>query len=152
MVVVTGGGGNFGRAGAEYFHARKAKVVGVDVMPDPLAETMKSFPDESTAISVICDITKEEQVAAMTKAAVDKFGRIDMLWNNAGYQGAMMNTHEYPTADFQRVMDINVVGSFNVMKSVANAMRETGGGTICNTASVAALRGTPTMPACKSFS
>ena len=63
----------------------------------------------------------------------------------AGYQGAMMNTHEYPTSDFQRVMDINVVGSFNVLKSVANAMRETGGGSICNTASVAALRGTPTM-------
>ena len=59
----------------------------------------------------------------------------------------MKNFHEYPHDDFQRVMDINVVGSFNVLQSVANSMRTTGGGSVVNTASVAALRGTPTMPA-----
>ena len=81
-VVVTGGGGNFGRAGALFFAERKANVVVVDVMPDPLAETMGMMPEGCGAISVLCDITKVDQVAAMTKSAVDAFGKIDMLWNN----------------------------------------------------------------------
>ena len=52
---------------------------------------------------------------------------------------------EYSVEDFQRVMDINVVGMFSVMKAVGGAMKEAGGGVICDTASVAGLRGTPAM-------
>jgi len=72
-----------------------------------------------------------------------------MLFNNAGYQGAMTPTQDYPVADFQKVMDINVVGTFTVMQAVAKLMIETGGSgySIVNTASMAGLRGTPTMPA-----
>ena len=86
-VVVTGGGGNFGRAGALFFAEQKANVVVVDVMPDPLAETMGMMPEGCGAISVLCDITKVDQVAAMTKSAVDAFGKIDMLWNNVRRAG-----------------------------------------------------------------
>lgn len=85
------------------------------------------------------------------RAAVERveqtFGKITHLWNNAGYQGAVKPTHEYPLDDFQRVQDINVVGAFRVLHFVSLSMRKTGGGVVVNTASVAGLRGTPAMPA-----
>merc|ERR1719223_747855 len=74
-------------------------------------------------------------------------GKITHLWNNAGIQGVMKMSEEYPVADFAKVQEINVVGSFRVLQAVANSMKKTGGGVIVNTASVAALRGSPTMPA-----
>ena len=61
-MIVTGGGGNFGRAGAVFFHERKARVVVVDVVAEPLEETMKMLSEE-TALSFVCDITKEDQVS-----------------------------------------------------------------------------------------
>ena len=83
--------------------------------------------------------------------------QIDMLWNNAGYQGQIKPTLEYDPADFARVMNINVTGMFIVLQSVAKKMasQATKGGegefshpfSIVNTASVAALRGTPAMVA-----
>merc|ERR1712176_1370175 len=76
-----------------------------------------------------------------------KMGKITHLWNNAGIQGAMKMSDEYPVEDFAKVQEINVVGSFRVLQAVANSMKKTGGGVIVNTASVAALRGSPTMPA-----
>merc|ERR1712010_280346 len=79
--------------------------------------------------------------------AVTAFGKIDLLWNNAGYQGKIVPTLEYPVDDFQMVMNVNVVGMFAVLQAVAKVMKENGGGVICNTASVAGLRGTPAMVA-----
>ena len=80
-------------------------------------------------------------------AVVDACGRIDLLWNNAGYQGAMKPLLEYPADDVQRVMDINVVGAFRVLQACAKNMAAHGGGAIVQTGSVAGLRGTPTMGA-----
>jgi NAD(P)-dependent dehydrogenase (short-subunit alcohol dehydrogenase family) len=149
VVMVTGAGGNFGRAGAVYFRGEGAHVVLLDVMEGPLKESMgvvEQVPGP-TSLALVCDITDVGAVAAAVGETEGKFGKITHLWNNAGYQGVMIPTMEYPEADFQRVMNINVCGSFNVLKAVAQSMKKTGGGVIVNTASVAALRGTPTMPA-----
>ena len=70
-----------------------------------------------------------------------------VLLHIARYQGEIKPTLEYSVDDFRRVMDINVVGMFAVLKAVGTAMKESGGGVICNTASVAGLRGTPAMVA-----
>ena len=70
-----------------------------------------------------------------------------VLLHIARYQGEIKPTLEYSVDDFRRVMDINVVGMFAVLKAVGSAMKESGGGVICNTASVAGLRGTPAMVA-----
>merc|ERR1712187_1039351 len=89
----------------------------------------------------------DTEVEGAVQASEAAFGKITHLWNNAGYQGLVKPTDEYPTSDFQRVQDINVTGAFRVIHFVSRSMKQTGGGVIVNTASVAGLRGTPAMPA-----
>merc|ERR1712039_870429 len=98
-------------------------------------------------MAIVCDVTSDSSVNAAVAAVEKEMGKVTHLWNNAGYQGVMKMTEEYPVSDFQRVQDINVVGGFRVLQAFANSMKKTGGGVIVNTASVAALRGSPTMPA-----
>ncbi len=152
-MVVTGAGGQFGRAGGVYFARCGANVVLVDLAPAALAEAHAEVQVAHRAagfgssLSLQCDITDAAAVhRAVTEACRAFPAGIDCLWNNAGYQGEMRPVQEYLAKDFQKVMDINVVGSFNVLQAVAQAMIARGrGGSIVNTASVAALRGTPTM-------
>ncbi|KAL3937292.1 MAG: hypothetical protein SGARI_002177, partial [Bacillariaceae sp.] len=100
-----------------------------------------------------CDVTDTSSVQAAVDAAVQKFGRIDLLWNNAGYQGHITPTLEYDPKDFAMVMNINVTGMFVVLQAVARQMvkqgasSQKGGYSIVNTGSVAGLRGTPAMVA-----
>jgi len=149
VVIITGGGGNFGRAGGEYLKRQGAYVVLLDAFEKGLRDSedyLKTVPGPE-AMAMVCDITKDESVTAAVAAVERKMGKITHLWNNAGIQGVMKMSEEYPVADFAKVQEINVVGSFRVLQAVANSMKKTGGGVIVNTASVAALRGSPTMPA-----
>ena len=139
-IVITGGGGTFGRVGARYFADQGAKVVLVDVNQAALDSVAN---DVNGITTCACDVRDPTQV----QAVVDACGRIDLLWNNAGYQGAMKPLLDYPGDDFQRVMDINVVGAFQVLQACAKNMAAHGGGAIVQTGSVAGLRGTPTMGA-----
>ena len=139
-IVITGGGGTFGRVGARYFAEQGAKVVLVDVNQAALDSVAK---DVNGITTCACDVRDPTQV----QAVVDACGRVDLLWNNAGYQGAMKPLLDYPGDDVQRVMDINVVGAFRVLQACAKNMAKHGGGAIVQTGSVAGLRGTPTMGA-----
>ena len=104
-----------------------------------------------------CDVTNADSVEKTVESITKEFTTIDMLWNNAGYQGQIKPTLEYDPADFARVMNINVTGMFIVLQSVAKKMasqtNKYGANdnshpfSIVNTASVAALRGTPAMVA-----
>lgn len=149
VVVVTGAGGNFGRAGAAYFKKEGAQVVLLDAVEKPLRETEKELSAVAgpKCVAKVCDITSDAAVAEAVAFAEQSFGKITHLWNNAGYQGAMKMTHEYPIDDFKLVQDVNVTGNFRVLQAVARSMMKSGGGVIVNTASVAGLRGSPTMPA-----
>ena len=100
-IVITGGGGTFGRVGARYFAEQGAKVVLVDVNQAALDSVAK---DVNGITTCACDVRDPTQV----QAVIDACGRVDLLWNNAGYQGAMKPLLDYPGDDFQRVMDINV--------------------------------------------
>lgn len=168
-VVVTGAGGNFGREGCMFFACRGAQVVAMDQNPETLQETISSVlklllkdEDNSKLLeqkpnSIIrgcrCDVTKVESVDAAMDYAVTAFGGIDMVWNNAGYQGQIKPTLEYDPTDFANVMNINVTGMFIVLQSAAKRMvaaekqNPPKQYSIVNTASVAGLRGTPAMVA-----
>lgn len=149
VVVITGAGGNFGRAGAAYFKREGAQVVLLDAVEKPLRETETELSAIAgqKCVAKVCDITSDADVAAAVAFAEHSFGKITHLWNNAGYQGAMKMTHEYPVDDFKLVQDVNVTGNFRVLQAVARSMMKSGGGVVVNTASVAGLRGSPTMPA-----
>jgi len=158
VIIVTGAGGNFGRAGCLYFARHGAKVVAMDNNPTTLEETtsyvQKELPSTIEIFAVTCDVTDATSVQVAVDAAVELFARIDFLWNNAGYQGQIKPTLDYDPKDFALVMNINVTGMFIVLQAVAKQMAkqqevEEGSKTysIVNTASVAGLRGTPAMVA-----
>lgn len=155
-IVITGAGGNFGREGCIYFGKRGAKITALDVNKNALDETKAIVKNEIPAVQIItfvCNVTDPDSVLAAVKGANTEFGTIDMLWNNAGYQGQIAPTLEYSLTDFANVMNINVTGMFTVLQTVAKNMaaaKKSNDGhkfTIVNTASVAALRGTPAMVA-----
>lgn len=159
-IIVTGAGGNFGREGCLYFARRGANVAAMDNNESALNETLGEVVVAGCAVKIrgyACDVTDPESVEKTVESiSIDFDGRIDMLWNNAGYQGQIKPTLEYDPADFARVMNINVTGMFIVLQSVARRMasQASAGRTdvshpfsIVNTASVAALRGTPAMVA-----
>jgi len=145
-IVITGGGGTFGRVGAAYFSREGANVVLVDVNQKALDETLAGL-DATTVKACACDVRDAAAVAAVVQTASEHFGGVDLLWNNAGYQGQMKPLLDYSAADVQAVMDINVVGAFNVLQACAKNMAARGGGVVVQTGSVAGLRGTPTMAA-----
>lgn len=149
-IVITGAGGTFGSIGANHFLGQGANVVLVDVDQAALNFALKKLkeiePDKVRCCS--CDVRDYQAVEnAINKAIVPFGGKIDMLWNNAGIQGQMKPLLEYPSSDVEAVMGVNVLGSFNVLQIVGRNMVKHGGGTIVQTGSVAALRGTPTMSA-----
>jgi len=150
VAIVTGGAGNFGTAAADRLVKEGAKVALWDIrdsssVKESLEEKYKDLSPQ--IITSIADVTNEESVQAALLECITKFGRVDLLFNNAGYQGDFTKTQDYEVRDFQRVMSINVTGVFTVLKTVANAMisQSPQGGSIVNTASMAGHGSPPNM-------
>jgi 2-dehydro-3-deoxy-L-rhamnonate dehydrogenase (NAD+) len=146
VVIVTGGAGDLGRAAATRLAADGAAVALLDVAEEPLRSFAGELEAKGVAVlAVPCDVTDRNAVAGSLAAVVERFGRVDGLFNNAGYQGAFAPTDAYPTDDFERVLSVNVTGAFIVLRAVAAQMRAAGGGAIVNTASHAGVKGPPNM-------
>mmetsp|Transcript_4168 Transcript_4168/g.5465 ORF Transcript_4168/g.5465 Transcript_4168/m.5465 type:complete len:277 (+) Transcript_4168:250-1080(+) len=151
-IVITGAGGGFGSEGCLYFAERGAKIAALDRDAKALKETVEQvktkFPN-AAIFSGECDVTNADNIKKIVNKIVEKFGSIELLWNNAGYQGNIKPTLECDPKDFALVMDINVTGMFIVLQAVAKQMAKQGKKkeyySIVNTASVAGLRGTPAM-------
>ena len=116
-IVITGAGGLFGREGCLYFGRRGARIAALDQNKAGLKETFDAMQVELGEDNCfdfkpyVCDVTNAEQIAQVVDSIVARFQRIDLLWNNAGYQGKIQPALEYDPADFARVMNINVTGS-----------------------------------------
>lgn len=153
VIVITGAGGQFGQAGCIYFGKRGAKVAALDRSKDALKDTFSAMERELGDGNFdfkpyVCDVTDPKQIEGVIDSIDFRFKRIDLLWNNAGYQGKIKPLLDYDPEDFRHVMDVNVSGMFIVMQAVARKMKNQGVGAGCaivNTASVAGLRGTPAM-------
>ena len=145
-LLVTGGAGDIGRAVALRCAADGAGIALVDLDEAKLATVTEELREAGHDVEAFrCDVTDAEEVAATVDAAAARFGRIDFCFNNAGYQGLFVPTADYPEADFRKVMDVNVVGVFNVLTAIARHMKGAGGGAIVNTASYAGVIGPPNM-------
>jgi 2-hydroxycyclohexanecarboxyl-CoA dehydrogenase len=162
VMVITGAGGQFGRDGCVYFAQRGVRIAALDQSREGLQGT---FDAVSNAVGKgnfdfqawVGDITKADQIQAVVDAIAARFDGIDLLWNNAGYQGKIEPLLDYDPKDFQMVMDINVTGMFIVLQAVAKVMAKqhakassslpssSSSYAIVNTASVAGMRGTPAM-------
>ena len=143
VVVVTGAAGGIGRATAQRFATEGAAIVAVDLPGSDLAGTAEAVAaagGESTTVTA--DVSSESDVAAYVAAALDTYGRLDALFNNAGIEGPVTPLVEYPAGDFDRVMAVNVRGVWLGIKHAGPAIISSGGGAIVNTASMAGMVGT----------
>lgn len=138
VLLITGGGSGIGRATALLAAREGAQVAVADRNLDAARETVSLLAREGLAIGM--DVTSRADCSRMTKEVVARFGRIDILCNNAGYgiTGDVVSTRE---EDWQALFDVNVKGVFLCAKHVVPVMRAQGGGAIVNTASNIAIIG-----------
>jgi NAD(P)-dependent dehydrogenase (short-subunit alcohol dehydrogenase family) len=148
VVVVTGAAGGIGRATAVRLATEGARLVLVDLGGDAL-EAARTAVDKAggEALAVAADVTRPAELDAGVAAAVQRFGGIDGLFNNAGVLGAVRPLVDYPEETFDRVLAVNVKGVWLALKHVAPAIAARGGGAVVNTASIAGLCGTPNLVA-----
>ena len=143
VAVVTGAAGVIGSATIRLLAERGARIVAVDRRQEDLKTAIKDLPASAQALAVEADVTREDEVAEYVRAAVDRFGTIDVFYNNAGIEGDIKPIIEYSLESFRRVLDVNVVGVFLGMKHVLPVMLKQNKGSIINTASIAGLLGSP---------
>ncbi len=148
VAIVTGAASGIGRATALLFADEGAKVVVADWHEDDgrrVADEIAGRGGAATFVRV--DVSKPEDVEAMVRAAVDTYGRLDVLFNNAGMEGEQAPTAECTLENWDRVIAVNLKGVFLGMKYGIAAMLRSGGGSIINNASVAGIVGFASIPA-----
>lgn len=147
-LVVTGAAGNIGFETVRRFSEEGANVALVDINEVGLREAAEKIRKSGgSAETYNCDATDATAVEKVTDQIVSASGRIDFLFNNAGYQGLFCPMQDYPADDFRTVIDINVNGVFYFLRATAAHMVKAGGGAIVNTASMAGVQGPPNMAA-----
>lgn len=140
--LVTGGAGGIGIEVCRRLSAEGAKVVVADLDETAAKDAAASLPGD--AVGVGGDVSTPEGAAAGVRAAVDAFGRLDLLDINAGLECIAKPVAEFDPADYQKVFGVNVLGAFLTAQAGVQAMTADGqGGTILVTASIAALTGAP---------
>jgi NAD(P)-dependent dehydrogenase (short-subunit alcohol dehydrogenase family) len=135
--VITGGAGGIGRALGRRFGHEGMKVVLADVLADPLDEATRALRDEGIeAVGVVADVTDYDSVEALAKAALDRFGAVHVVCNNAG-TGAVSEGYlwEHDLADWRWGIDVNVLGVIHGIKAFVPILLEAGEGHVINTCS-----------------
>ena len=145
--VVTGGAQGIGRAITERFLDSGAAVAIWDRDKALAQKTAGELNNRGKAIAVSCDVTKLADVERARDDTVKALGRIDILVNNAGIAGMNATTWEYPAAEWQQVMRVNLDGPFHCCRAVAPGMIAQNYGRIVNIASVAGKEGNPNASA-----
>lgn len=146
VAIVTGGSGGIGSATVRKFLAAGAKVLLVDRLQKDIDLALKHL-DSPLVRGFAADVSKSDQVEACFKAANEHFGGIDIVFANAGIEGAVKPILDYPEAEFDRVLAVNVKGAFLAIKNAIPFLQRRGGGSIIVTSSVAGLIGSPGMAA-----
>ena len=134
VALITGGAGSIGLATARAFAAEGARVMVVDIDEDELVRAAGTLDVDSVHWSG-CDVTDSGQVLRAVAATVREFGQLDIAFANAGVFGVVAPVTDYPVDVFERVMAVNVTGSFLVVKHALAAMRD-GGSLIVNSSVV----------------
>jgi len=142
VAIITGGGSGIGRATCLLFARERAKVVVADYIADGGNETVRQISTaDGQAVFVQADVSKSADVRNMIGAAVRNYGRVDILFNNAGIEGPSTKLANLKEEDWDRVIAIDLTSVYLGMKYVIPEMIKQGGGVIISTASVAGLVG-----------
>ena len=143
--LITGAAGGIGRATALAFAEEGANLMLVDLNQEGCEETAQMAEDLGVEVEMYCvDATLPEVPATMVSKTVERFGQLDIAFNNLGITGPNVDVTDYSDEDWDRVMNVNLRSIFRAMKEEIKAMRLTNnGGAIVNTASVASLVAIP---------
>jgi NAD(P)-dependent dehydrogenase (short-subunit alcohol dehydrogenase family) len=142
VALVTGASSGIGQATARAFADAGAAVVLADNNAQAVRQASEALNDAGhRTTAVACDVSDEEQAAAMVKRAVTAFGRLDMAYNNAGILGPMCDMTEETAAGFDEVQAVNLRGIWTCMKHELLHMRKQGNGAIVNCSSLGGLVG-----------
>ncbi|MGP4006906.1 SDR family NAD(P)-dependent oxidoreductase [Streptomyces sp. 4N124] len=141
-VIVTGAGSGIGRATALAFTAEGARVVVADLNAEGAQAVVKEIEEAGgAAVAVVGDLSEQAVVDRVAETAVERFGGVDVLVNNAGIMDRMSALDEVSDAEWERVIRVNLTAPFLLTRAVLPHMLAAGRGAIVNTASEAGLRG-----------
>jgi NAD(P)-dependent dehydrogenase (short-subunit alcohol dehydrogenase family) len=140
VAVVTGAASGIGRATAERLSAEGASVVAVDWDGDGVEAVVGALP--GPAVAVNADVSQEDDIERYMQVALDGFGRVELVHLNAAISGTFKTFREVETAEFDRVIDVNLRSVFLGLRAALRQMGEQGGGgAIVTTSSLAGLHG-----------
>jgi NAD(P)-dependent dehydrogenase (short-subunit alcohol dehydrogenase family) len=148
VALITGAASGIGRATALAFAARGAKVAVVDKDAAGAARTVGTIEQQGgQAWARAADVTQSSDVRGYVEATLERYGRIDCFFNNAGIEGKVAPIAQFDEGVFDEVMGVNVRGVFLGLRYVLPVLLQQGSGAVVNTASVAGLVGTPGLSA-----
>jgi len=138
VAIITGGAGSIGKVTAQLFLDQGAMVMLVDLFEKSLIETVEELNSDNVKYCV-ADVSKSKDVAHYVNETVKQFGKIDVFFNNAGIEGVVKPLIEYPEEEFDKVISVNVRGTYMGNKYALPQMND--GGSIIMTSSVAGILG-----------
>lgn len=142
VAIVTGAGSGIGRAIVKLFVAEGACVVATDVKPEGLESLKQEVQQASSSItSVVGDVSDRTAAESLVEAALNTYGRLDIVVNNAGIMDEFIPLADLDDALWRRVMGVNLDGPMYLLRKALKAMLAQGGGTIVNISSVGGLFG-----------
>ena len=144
VAIITGGAGSIGETTAKLFLEEGAKVMLVDLNEEILKETIEKLKHKNVKYCV-ADVSKSIDVANYVNETVKAYGKIDVFFNNAGIEGIVKPIADYPEEIFDKVIAVNVKGTWLGNKYVLPQMND--GGSIIMTSSVAGINGSPNVSA-----
>jgi 3-oxoacyl-[acyl-carrier protein] reductase len=140
--LVTGGAGRLGSVDARQLAREGAEVVVLDIDGDGAQAVVEDIDDlGGEALAVECDLTDREDVAATVEAVEERTGGVDVLVNNAGFVDAVSRVEAFPDDLWDRDIELNLTGTYNVTRAVFPGMKERGWGRIITMSSIAGWRG-----------
>ena len=141
MAIVTGAGTGIGRASAVALAAEGARVAISGRRREPLEETAGQIRAFGGEVKVVTgDVSRPEDVDALFSAVEGEWGRVDVVFSNAGTNTKLRNIHDIPLEDWRSVVDINLSGAFYTARRALETMRKQRSGTIINLVSMAAKK------------
>jgi NAD(P)-dependent dehydrogenase (short-subunit alcohol dehydrogenase family) len=146
VAVITGGAGGIGLATAKLFVQEGAQVLLVDLKEDALRKAVESIGSDAVSYAN-ADVSKPEDVERYVQTAAERYGGIDISFNNAGIEGDVQPITDYPLNMFDQVMAVNVRGVWLGLKYAIPAIQQRNGGSIIITSSVAGIKGNANLSA-----
>ncbi|WP_256301342.1 SDR family NAD(P)-dependent oxidoreductase [Haloarchaeobius salinus] len=140
--LITGGAGRLGSEDARHLAQEGAEVVVLDVDEDGAERVVSEIEDDGgDAMAVTCDLTDREDVRESVAEVREATGGVDILVNNAGFVDAVSRTGDFPDELWDRDVELNLTGAYNITKEIFPAMRERGWGRVITMASIAGTHG-----------